>query len=116
MISDKKDFDIIYNNARMLCKEVAKIAVANVYHYSNTKNTWQIFGIDLLIKDDFNVFIMEINGTLTGYKNFNSNKKLEKPYFDWIRDIVVKPVLFPHLEIPQIPCNIPLYEAVINNY
>ena len=112
MISEK-DIDIIYNNSRMLCKEVSKIAVANVYHYSNTKNTWQIFGIDLLIKDDLNVFIIEINGTMTGYGMFNSNKKIEKPYFDWISDVVVKPCLFPHLEIPQKPSNIPLYEAVM---
>ena len=111
-----KDIDIIYNNSRMLCKEVSKIAVANVYHYSNTKNTWQIFGIDLLIKDDLNVFIIEINGTMTGYGMFNSNKKIEKPYFDWISDVVIKPCLFPHLEIPQKPSNIPLYEVVIDNY
>ena len=115
MISEK-DIDIIYNNSRMLCKEVSKIAVANVYHYSNTKNTWQIFGIDLLIKDDLNVVIIEINGTYTGYSMFNLNKKIEKPYFDWISDVVVKPCLFPHLEIPQKPSNIPLYEAVIYNY
>ena len=114
MISEK-DIDIIYNNSRMLCKEVSKIAVSNVYHYSNTKNTWQIFGIDLLIKDDLNVVIIEINGTYTGYSMFNLNKKIEKPYFDWIRDVVVKPCLFPHLEIPQEPSNIPLYEAVIYN-
>ena len=112
MITDK-DIDIIYNNSRMLCKEVSKIVVSNVYHFSNAKNTWQIFGIDLLIKDDLNVFIIEINGTLTGYGMFNSNKKIEKPYFDWISDVVVKPCLFPHLEIPQKPSNIPLYEAAM---
>ena len=105
--------DIITNNIKNCILHISKLAISNIYQYSGCKNAYEIYGIDILIKDDLSVFIIEINGKLTGY---NSSEYLYDDYFKWIADTVIKPCLFPHLEIEQRPETTPIYSAKLLNY
>jgi hypothetical protein len=113
-IYNRKDFDIIYNNARETCSHVAAIAVSNIHNYNNTRNTWEIYGIDLLVREDLSVFVMEVNSAYTGYEG-TPDKLLEK-YFQWVKNTVIIPALFPHLKTEDKICNNPILEAKIENY
>ena len=110
---DNAKYNIILENIKENIKYISKIALSNIYQYSGSKNAYEVFGIDILIKDDLNVFIMEINGKFTGYVGADY---LFEDYFKWIRETVIKPCLFPNLEIEQRPETTPIYSAEILNY
>jgi hypothetical protein len=109
----EKEADIIIKNIRECINYISKIAISNIYHYFNTKNTYEVFGIDVLVKDDLSVFIIEINGRFTGY---NSAASIFERYFNWIHETVVKPCLFPQLETLKTLETTPIYSAKIKNY
>jgi hypothetical protein len=106
-------YNIILENIKENINFISKIAVSNIYQYSGSKNAYEVFGIDVLIKDDLSVFIMEINGKFTGYVGADC---LFKDYFKWITETVIKPCLFPNLKIEQRPETTPIYSAEILNY
>jgi hypothetical protein len=112
-IKNASDCDIIYKNSCECVEKISRIGVSNIYNYSNTKNSWEIYGIDILVKDDLNVFIMEIN-KYTNYYDFPD--ELLKKYTNWIDDCVIKPALFPNLEVPKTKSTTPVFEITIMNY
>lgn len=114
IIKNKDECQIIYNNICNCIKYISKIASANVFNFSNAKNTYEVYGIDILIKDDLSVFIMEVNGRNVSY--VSTPDLLLKKYFEWIDNVVIKPCLFPNLEIIQTPSNTPIYDVIINDY
>ena len=107
------EVDIIMKNIRECINQISKIAISNIYHYSNTKNTYEVFGVDVLVKDDLSAFVMEINARFTGYSD--SDPIFER-YFNWINETVIKPCLFPQLETLKTPDTTPIYTAEIKNY
>lgn len=109
----KKEVDIIIKNIRECISYISRIAISNIYHYFNTKNTYEVFGIDVLVKDDLSVFIIEINGWSTGY---NSAASIFERYFDWIHETTIKPCLFPHLETATTFGTTPIYSSKLKNY
>lgn len=98
----------IIKNIKTCIRYISKIALSNIYQYSGSKNAYEIYGFDVLIKDDLSVFIMEVNGKLTGYEEADY---LFEEYFKWITETVIKPGLFPNLEIKQSPQTTPIYST-----
>lgn len=109
----KIEWQIIYDNMKKNIEYVSMIALANVYKYTNSKNAWEVFGIDFFIRDDLSTFIIEINSKNVGYK---ATEKINKYYFDWINDIVIKPTLFPYIDIEQRPCTTSIITKTILEY
>lgn len=115
-IQNETSYQIIYNKMCEHLEYVSKIASINIYQYETTKNTFEVFGIDFLIKDDLTVFIMELNARYVGYEAAKNNEHLIHKYFDWIDDIAIKPCLFPNLEIIKSRSNTSIYTCKILNY
>ena len=113
-IKDRNDYDIIYNNACECIEKISHIAASYIFNYNNTVNTYEVYGIDILVKDDLSVFIMEINSKYVGYKDCPD--KLLKKYFNWIEQCVIKPCFFPHLEIEKSKSTTPIFEITIEDY
>jgi hypothetical protein len=111
---NEKDYDKIYANACECIEKISKIAASHIYNYNNTINTYEVYGIDILVRDDLSVFIMEINAQHVGYKGCPD--ELLKKYFCWIEECVIKPCLFPNLEIEKSKSTKPIYEITIEDY
>jgi hypothetical protein len=109
----KKEADIIIENIKECIYHISKIAVSNIYNYSNSKNSYEVFGIDVLVKDDLSVFIIEINAKFAGYKSATT---IFERYFNWINEIVIKPCLFPNLETIKTSATTPIYSTKFRNY
>jgi hypothetical protein len=112
-IITSKEWNIIYDNMKENLKYVSMCAFNNFFKYLNSENAWEVFGVDFFIRDDLSTFIIEINAKNVGYKE---TKNLMKPYWDWINDICIKPILFPYLKIEPTPSNKSIYTSSILNY
>ena len=118
-IKSKKEFDLIWNKCRETVKIISTIVASNIYNYANTINSFQIFEIDISITNESDIFIANItteNKLSNKYANnllFPDIESLDKSYFNWIHEIVIKPCLFPNLEANTgntQPATIPIYE------
>jgi hypothetical protein len=107
------DIEIIFKNIREAISYVSKIAISSIYQYSNTKNTYEIFGIDVFVRDDLRVFIIEINSKFIGY---DGAEFMFEKYFKWIDDNVIKPTLFPLLQKEQSTANTPILTTKLKDY
>lgn len=113
-ISNAKDYEKVYKNICENLEYVSKITSNNIYQFSTAKNTWEVYGIDVLVRDDLSCFIMEINDRFIGYQC--ADDKLFKKYFDWIDNTVIKPCLFPNLKITTNMSTTSIYTCEILNY
>lgn len=97
-------FEIVYNifkQIRKIFTSVSELLSKSVGLYDNVKNGFNIFGIDLMIRDDFTVVLIECNAEGT-YKSKEpeTHIKLEKLLFNWIDDVIFEP-LFNNAKIPS---------------
>ncbi len=92
-ISNYNDFMKVYNNLCDCLIYVSKIAVSSIQQYQNAQNTYEIYGIDVMVRDDFTVFIIEINARYVGYAGFSDYKPINDKYFDWIDKVVLQPCI-----------------------
>jgi len=90
------NFEVIYN----IFKQIRKIFIAvsellskSVGLYDNVENGFNIFGVDLMIRDDLTVVLIECNAEGT-YKSKEpeTHKKLEDLLFNWVDDVVFEPL------------------------
>jgi len=81
-----KQIHNIFNSVSKLLEETAGI-------YENVKNGFNIFGIDLMIKDDFTVILIECNSEGT-YKSKEpeTHKKIEEIIFNWVDKVILSQV------------------------
>ena len=63
-----------------------------VSNYENIANGFYIFGIDFMIKDNYDVMLIECNDT-PGYKRKEKDYTLEKELFSFINNVSFKPLL-----------------------
>jgi glutathione synthase/RimK-type ligase-like ATP-grasp enzyme len=109
---NNKNKEKLITNIKECIKYISKIAISNIQLYSGCKNAYEIYGFDIFVRDDLSVFIMEINGKMTGYEGADY---IFKDYFNWIKDTVIKPTLFPNLKIEQRPETTPIYTTQLLN-
>lgn len=75
-------------------KYISKIASNKIRPYSQAKNAFEIFGCDVLLKDDGNIILMEINDKVEyTFGTIESTIKLSKMYFNTIIDNILYPIL-----------------------
>ena len=108
-IKNEEDYIKIYNKMRYALNFVSRIALMNVNLYPNALNAYEIYGTDFLITDDHEAFLIEINGSYTGYGG--SSNKFLKSYFKWISDVVLIPTFTPEATIPISRSNTPIFTS-----
>jgi hypothetical protein len=88
------DFETVYNifkQIRTIFKSIAQLLSKTVNLYDNIKNGFNIFGVDLMIRDDMSVVLIECNDEGT-YKSKapDTHKKLENIIFNWVNDVILE--------------------------
>jgi len=84
----------IFEQIKTILSAVSKLLSKTVSLYDNVKNGFNIFGIDLTIKDDFTVVLIECNAEGT-YKSKEptTHTIIENIMFNWVNDVILKPCL-----------------------
>ena len=86
----KKDYYFIFNI--YIDNILRKIEYPYPFILDNIKNGFDIFGVDLMIRDDFTVVLIECNDK-GGYtpKSDATRIMIEKLLFNWINDVIFRP-------------------------
>jgi hypothetical protein len=98
-IPNMEIYEKIYDEMRNSLNMVSRIAAMNFISYTNADNSYNIFGMDYIITDDYNVKIIEINDIHTGYGNINTDinnftyNKIQTKYWNWVKECVILPTL-----------------------
>lgn len=73
---------------------ISKMMEKYTIPYPQSKNAFEVFGCDFLVKDNYDVILMEINDK-TGFTMHKIEKKIEfsKRYFNVINDLIIQPYL-----------------------
>jgi hypothetical protein len=90
----KQTIQHIFTQIKTILSTVSKLLSKTVSLYDNVKNGFNIFGIDLMIKDDFTVILIECNAEGT-YKSKEptTHTIIENIMFNWVNDVILKPCL-----------------------
>lgn len=82
----------IFDQIRNIFIGVSDLLSRTVGLYDNIKNGFDIFGVDLMIRDDFTVVLIECNDK-GGYtpKSESTRIMIEKLLFNWINDVIFRP-------------------------
>ena len=119
---DNINYNKIIEQIKLVIKECFNMAKNQFKIYPENKNAYHLFGCDFMILDDYNVKLLEINGTDPGYdflnvKNNNIQKKFNKDYFGWIFNKTIIPIFFPKLLLFDKENNIKnkYYDVIKNN-
>jgi hypothetical protein len=87
-----------------------------VNNFENSKNSCHVFGVDFMIKDDFNVMVIEIN-KYPGYKHKDKNDlTLDRTIYSFFNKISFKPLFTkrdPYIDQSDIS-TIPLFVRKLN--
>jgi hypothetical protein len=95
------DIDINEENKEYILKQIkhivnllTEIIKNNVEAYPESKYAFEVFGMDFIVTEDFNVYLIEVNEKI-GMKNADETDKtysdFSYEYFKWIYDNAVKP-------------------------
>ncbi len=93
-ILNEKQIEDVFQQIENICGKMAFILDKNLYPKQNVEYAFHIFGFDLMIDEKINVWLLECNRYLQMGLDYNDEKrvKFENIFFDWINDIVIKPV------------------------
>lgn len=95
---DSKIHNQLWNKIISIMKPISKILEKNKNNllYSNEKNMYYIFGVDIMVRDNFDPVFIEVNiGPATGAIKTHFREILSEKLFDWLNDTVLEP-LFRH--------------------
>jgi len=86
--------EYIYPKMQDCMLYISKMMEKYTIPYPQSKNAFEVFGCDFLVKDNYDVVLMEINDK-TGFTMHKIEKKIEfsKRYFDVINDLIIQPYL-----------------------
>jgi glutathione synthase/RimK-type ligase-like ATP-grasp enzyme len=124
-VQNMSEFYKIMDKIRIIFNIISKIGFTTFEIYPNAKNAYEIYGADFIVtqntnnpdtNDNFNVYILEINDSYTGYSGKSEETKLKigKLYSQWIHDCIINPILHPDIPIPDTLSNKPIVELIIN--
>jgi hypothetical protein len=85
----KKNTDKVLSQINLILSKVVEIYKPYAKCYRDTENCFEVFGIDFMVEDDFNVILIEINDTLgLPPLPYNNNEDTDNNSFmrkvDWI--------------------------------
>jgi len=102
----------VYPNMRACMLLVAKMFSGVAKPYPESRNAFEIFGCDFLVRDNNEVVLMEINDRI-GFKKYTTEKRIE--FSKLMLDVIYKGFLLPMLESTyKIPKDFWLYYSNSN--
>jgi hypothetical protein len=98
----KENTEKVLSQMEMILSKVAEIVKPHLKCFPESKNCFEVFGIDFMIKDDFTVMLIEVNDEC-GFFYFNKNEydtvqgrkiwcKYVKKIVKWVYDNGIAPV------------------------
>lgn len=95
----KKELDKLWSKIRDIMKAIA-IEMKKVKEdliYTDDKNSFYIFGVDMMVRDTLDPVFIEINYSPgVGFKKDTSRDHFSKIYADWINETVLEPLFAKH--------------------
>lgn len=92
----KEDKDILWNKIIDICKAISKGTEKEKRNliYTDVKNCYYVFGIDMMVRDNLDPVFIEINGSpgVALKKKDTNYDKFSKLYFNWINETVLEPL------------------------
>lgn len=79
---------------RIICRSITKVFVANKDKilFENQDNGYNLYGLDILVKSNFDPVLIEINSnTGIGAKTIENTEYISKMLYNWINEIVIEP-------------------------
>ena len=93
--ANKETLNKFHSKIMSICGIIGRILKnhKNKIKYDNEKNMYDILGLDIMIRDNWEPVFIEIN-TRPGmsFKKKSSNIEFAKYYFQWINDVVFEPL------------------------
>lgn len=92
---NKEDKDILWNKISDICKAISKGIEKQKKNliYSDIKNCYYIFGIDMMVRNNLDPAFIEINYSPgVGFKTETARDAFTKLYTDWIYETVLEPL------------------------
>ena len=119
---NNKNYNKVITQIKIVIGECVNMAKPHIKQYSESKNGYRIFVADIMITDDYNVILIEINGSDSGYnflniKNHDIQILFNKDYFSWLFQKTIAPIFFPKLLLFNNNVNITnkYYDIIKNN-
>ena len=87
--------DEFMTKCRIICSGITNVFIANKDKilFENQDNGYYLYGLDILVKSNFEPVIIEINGNPSfGMKTMENSEYISKILFDWINEIVIEPL------------------------
>lgn len=106
----KQIIDEFNEKCRIICRSINKVFVANKDKilFENQDNGYNLYGLDILVKSNFDPVLIEINeNTGIGAKTIENTEYISKILYNWINEIVIEP--FFKYNNPQLARKHPTY-------
>ena len=108
----EKMLEDFYEKCKIICRSITKVFIANKNKilFENQDNGYYVYGIDILVKSNFEPVIIEINSH-PGFenKNIENIEYMSKMLYGWINEIIIEP--FFKYNKPQLAKKHPTYIA-----
>ena len=111
-VINENDIQKILDDIKLICFKMAFIFSKSVKLMSNTKNGFHLFGFDIMLDENLNPILLECNRFQgTGLDHSQEMKTLfENKFFDWMNDIILKPLFTPDIKVIQTFSSMPIYQ------
>ena len=103
---------VVWDKMQDCMRHVSMILADNAVPYSNAANAFEIFGCDIMVRDNYDITLIEINEhtSLELKPEPDKIREFSEKYFECINDMVINPA------IRGIPCSRkPLYTKQIKS-
>ena len=92
---NEKNIKELHNKIKSICVVISQIIKKsqNKLLYPNEKNMYYLFGLDIMVRDNFEPVFIEINEQPgLEFKKNTTRNIFSKEYFQWINDIIFEPL------------------------
>jgi hypothetical protein len=100
----------IHNDIREIGKKMAIIFKDKAKCPPNAKNAFHLFGFDILIDENFKVYLLECN-RFCQMTNIRSNVDFYDQFFNWVNDVILTPLFHNDNKINASMMNTPVYSC-----
>ena len=111
----KDDINNILNKIKKICYKMSHIYSTNVKLRANSENGFHLFGFDIMIDENLNPILIECNRFSKTDLIYNQKMRtlFNNILFDWINEIIIKPLFAPDTKLEPTFSTNPLYQIII---
>jgi hypothetical protein len=110
----QNDIQTILDKIKSICYKMSHIFSTNVKLRPNSENGFHLFGFDIMLDENLNPILIECNRFLNlELKNQEIKLLFETKFFDWVNEIIIKPLFAPETKLEPTFSTKPLYQRII---